>query len=146
MRLRLSPYQKMVQLSALILITAYLSGCGGTPRQKETSTSVPPDGPTRTDPGTAQLPPSLFGEQFTSAEQQLSRFDWMAAYTTLATIDQEQTSATDRQYLDYLQARILYLGGRQDEASKHKTSCGGTELITGMIRIAQRSCAGSHSL
>jgi len=62
------------------------------------------------------LPPSEFDSEFNRAEQSLFEFNWMAAEAILATIPAEEITPTDQEYIDYIQARILYVRGRQAEA------------------------------
>ena len=59
------------------------------------------------------LPPSEFDSEFSRAEQSLFEFNWMAAEAILATIPAEEISLTDRVYIQYIQARILYVQGQQ---------------------------------
>ena len=114
MRPSFPKYQKFPRIVSLILLTSYLSGCGDTPVKREPVTVIPDRPPIQAE--TQGLPPSQFSSQFISAEQQLLEFDWMAATGTLAGIPAELASATDLQYLNYLQARIHYLKGEQQAA------------------------------
>ena len=118
MRHRFTQHRKFALLfGSLLLITGYLSGCGDKPVKKEAPVTVPDSHPLLTT-GPAQLPRSQFSPQFDSAEQYLLAFDWMAASHVLESIPPEQASSTDLQYLNYLQARIHYLRGDQDEARR----------------------------
>ncbi|MEH6568169.1 MAG: penicillin-binding protein activator [Halioglobus sp.] len=98
-------------------MSLYLHGCGSAPQVPEPSTALP-ESQTTAALNPVQLPPSQFSSQFNKAEQDLQRFNWMAASNTLAEIPAELTSETDQQYLDYLQARIHYQKGHQQEASR----------------------------
>jgi len=106
--------------SALILIVgaAVLSACGTTGGGKQTEPVPEGKSPAQELPqGTSrELPPSEFAAEFSRAEQYLFDFDWMAAQTTLENIPSDMMSATDQQYLGYLQARILYVRGKQGAA------------------------------
>jgi outer membrane PBP1 activator LpoA protein len=62
------------------------------------------------------LPPSEFESEFNNAEQSLFEFNWMAAEDILATIPTEAISQTDQIYSHYIQARILYVQGKQTGA------------------------------
>ena len=62
------------------------------------------------------LPASEFDSEFNRAEQSLFEFNWMAAEAILATVPAEDISLTDQVYIQYIQARILYVQGRQAEA------------------------------
>jgi outer membrane PBP1 activator LpoA protein len=62
------------------------------------------------------LPPSEFESEFNRAEQSLFEFNWMEAESILTTIPIDRISQTDQIYTDYIQARILYVQGQQDEA------------------------------
>ena len=106
---------------ALLATTVVLGGCE-TPGEKRVgpADSIVIEKP-RDDlsPGYSQdHPASEFTGQFTSAEQDLLKFNWMAAEAVLATIPAGQTSVTDDQYLSYLRARILYVRGDQSASAK----------------------------
>jgi len=100
----------------LIAATVVLSGCA-TPGEKkpEPETSSTIEQPRQDLPlgYSKDHPASEFTGQFSSAEQYLRETDWLSAEAVLATIPADQCSATDNQYLSYLQARILYVRGDQ---------------------------------
>ena len=102
----------------LILLTLVLWGCADAPQQEPQPTEPPP---AKAEPVAQQgaaltLPPSEFSSQFSSAEQSLAQFDWMSASATLEQLPQEELTATDNVYLGYLQARIAYARGDQQQA------------------------------
>lgn len=101
---------------ALLIITLW--GCADTPQQKTATTEPPPvvQAPTARQEISLALPPSEFSAVFSSAEQSLAGFDWMAASVALQEIPTEQLSVDDSTYLGYLQARIAYCRGDQAQA------------------------------
>ncbi|MEH6635598.1 MAG: penicillin-binding protein activator [Halioglobus sp.] len=117
--------QRRLRTIGLTLLAIGLSGCGGTPQQTDTSTATAPttQQPQVSTGTTLTLPHSEYSEQFSSAAQSLATFDWMTASVTLQQIPpaQDPTVALnqdDRVYLGYLQARIAYSRGYQDQALK----------------------------
>ncbi|MFT5709934.1 MAG: outer membrane PBP1 activator LpoA protein [Halioglobus sp.] len=62
------------------------------------------------------LPPSKFHSEFNRAEQSLFEFNWMPAEAIIATIPAEEISLMDQVYIHYIQARILYVQGKQTDA------------------------------
>lgn len=62
-----------------------------------------------------KLPPSLHNNLFSKTERQLLEFDWRGASQTLAQIPLELANSTDKQYINYLQARIFYVRGDQKD-------------------------------
>jgi outer membrane PBP1 activator LpoA protein len=101
---------------ALLLLVALLfelGGCGGAPERPEQTAAPPAELPAEVEEISMELPPSLFSEQFASAEEALARFDWMSASATLTSLPEETLTAGDALYSGYLQARIYYVRGEQ---------------------------------
>lgn len=117
MRLDLYSHQKRLKICCLFIASLYLHGCGNTPERADPPMSLP-ERETSAPFTPMQLPPSEFSAQFNKAEQELQAFNALAATITLEGIPAELTSETDRQYLDYLQARIHYIRGQHQEASR----------------------------
>ncbi len=118
MRLGVTNYLKFLQLFCAVLLTAYLSACGGTPKKQETVMELPEGSGSLTEieyPA-IELPPSAYSNLFNKTETQLLEFDWRGASQTLEQIPLELASSTDRQYINYLQARIFYVRGDQKDA------------------------------
>lgn len=122
--MRVSPPRLPARASAitLILLALLLSGCAGTPQKSETQPEKPAQttqqpvqqkGPSQT------LPASSYSAVFASAEQSLSRFDWMQASVELQQIPRSGLSQDDGAYMDYLQARISYIRGDQAQALQY---------------------------
>ncbi|MFT6276817.1 MAG: outer membrane PBP1 activator LpoA protein [Halioglobus sp.] len=104
---------------ALILATLVLSACETAGPTKTGSLASHPGNETPVvKPITAvpSAPASAFSQQFSAADRQLQKFDWMSAQLTLNTIRLSYTSNTDRQYLDYMDARIHYIRGDVEHA------------------------------
>ncbi|MEZ5502644.1 MAG: penicillin-binding protein activator [Halioglobus sp.] len=104
---------------ALILLAALLWGCAGKTQKKQEQPGTPP--PVKQQPVTPQgvsttLPPSSYSAAYNNAEQALAKFDWMLASVDLKDIPTEGLSVNDRAYLGYLQARIAYIRGNQQQA------------------------------
>ncbi|MFK8047725.1 MAG: penicillin-binding protein activator [Halioglobus sp.] len=121
---------KLIQLLFVVSLTVYLAACGSAPKKQETAAEFPeiPSSPDiQWQP--IELPPSQFSEVFNKAESQLLGFDWMGATQTLKEIPLELASPTDRQYMNYLQARIHYVEGDQQEAAAlwHFDNVGGSQ-------------------
>lgn len=113
----LKQYPKVLQLLSTVVLAAYLSACGGVPQKQSTSAELPKTPSTEQLLQPIELPPSAFSALFNKAEIQLRGFDWMGASQTLREIPPELASPTDRQYMNYLQARIHYVEGDQEEAT-----------------------------
>jgi len=115
--MRHSPPQRQSRLPAIsmILLILGLWGCSGTPEQKSAEPTPPPV--QQQKPGISlTLPHSEFRVEFSSAEQSLARFDWMAASVALQDVPPEHLTVDDRTYLGYLEARIAYSRGYQAQA------------------------------
>lgn len=107
---------KFFQLLSAVILAAYLTACGGTPKKQETAAKLPEQPSTEVEYQAIELPQSSYSAVFNQAESQLVQFDWAGASQTLEQIPAELASQTDRQYINYLQARILYTAGDQKEA------------------------------
>lgn len=101
---------------SVILLILGLWGCSGTPEQKSPEPTPPPVEQAQKPGISLTLPHSEFSREFSSAEQSLARFDWMAASVDLQDVPPEQLTADDRTYLGYLEARIAYSQGYQAQA------------------------------
>jgi uncharacterized protein len=118
MRACFSTYRKLAKLFAMAIMSGYLvSGCGSSPTTTEPVVS-PPDSSAVTTKPEALLAESKYSGEFATAEEFLLVFDWMAASNTLSELTQSELSRAEQQYLQYLQARILYLRGDQDGAAE----------------------------
>jgi outer membrane PBP1 activator LpoA protein len=102
----------------LALLILALCGCAGTPEQTGGETEAPPLVQQSTEQvhTNLELPASQYSAVFRSAEQSLAQFDWMTASVTLQEIPPEDLSPNDRTYISYLQARINYARGDQEQA------------------------------
>lgn len=110
-----SNYLNVIAMLASILLLGACSTPGANKQEPDTA----PDEVQQLEPQqdySLNLPPSEFESEFNRAEQSLFEFDWMAAETILATIPTENISHTDQVYIHYIQARILYVQGKQTEA------------------------------
>ncbi|CAA0110068.1 Penicillin-binding protein activator LpoA [Halioglobus japonicus] len=106
-------------LLALILLPLVLGGCAGKPEKTPDETSKPST--EKQQPRTSQgvsltLPSSKYSGAFNSAEQSLAQFDWMAASVALQALPEQGLSIDDSAYRSYLQARIDYIRGEQQQA------------------------------
>jgi len=127
---KLKQSRKVIQLLFAVSLTVYLAACGSAPKKQQTTAEFPeiPSSPDiQWQP--IELPPSQFSELFNKVESQLLGFDWMGASQTLKEIPLELASPTDRQYMNYLQARIHYVEGDQQEAAAlwHFDNVSGTQ-------------------
>lgn len=113
----LEQYPKIIQLFSTVLLAAYLSACSGVPQKQPSGAELPEGFPPDKQLQPIALPPSQFSELFNKTEIQLLGFDWMGASQTLKEIPPELASPTDRQYMNYLQARIHYVAGDPEEAA-----------------------------
>jgi outer membrane PBP1 activator LpoA protein len=107
------------------LLMLALWGCAEQPQKKVAQPEEPrPQKEQAAKPqGTSlQLPASSYGAVFASAEQSLSRFDWMQASVELQQIPRDGLSRDDSAYMDYLQARISYVRGDQRQALQYLSS------------------------
>lgn len=104
---------------SLVLITLLLQACGSAPTQeKETSTASTPSSPeTQQGESNVQLPPSQFNQQFAAADAALRQLDWMTASTILTALEQEALTSDDRDYREYLLARVDHVRGEPGTAS-----------------------------
>jgi outer membrane PBP1 activator LpoA protein len=118
---------KTHQIAVLCLITALMSACGGGPQQKQAGSHETLGGISVVQEGSVAMPDSDYKATFTRTEAQLAAFDWMSAETTLATIPEDESNATDQQYIAYLQARIAFLRGRLDQAQLLLTQTGSAQ-------------------
>jgi outer membrane PBP1 activator LpoA protein len=100
----------------MALLILGLWGCSGAPEQKSVEPTPPPVQQPQKPGISLTLPHSEFNVEFSSAEQSLARFDWMAASVALQDVPPEQLTADDRTYLGYLEARIAYSRGYQAQA------------------------------
>lgn len=104
------------------LLTLVLFGCAEQPQKKVAQTTEPrpqKEQPAKQQGVALQLPASSHGAVFASAEQSLSRFDWMQASAELQQIPRDGLSRDDSAYMDYLQARISYVRGDQSQALQY---------------------------
>ncbi len=110
------PYRSAQLCLTLILMGMW--GCSSEPVKQPEPPPPPVEKPQPTVPvqTSLTLPPSAYNTQFLKADQLLTQNRWMAASEVIATIPSEDRSATDRVYLDYLQARIAYIRGRPGAA------------------------------
>ncbi|MFT6052541.1 MAG: outer membrane PBP1 activator LpoA protein [Halioglobus sp.] len=118
-RTTLKTIRNLINRGALIVITLVLSACEiAGPTKTEPVVSHTGDETRVIKPITAvpSAPASEFAQQFSAADQQLQKFDWMSAQLTLNTIRLSYTSDTDRQYLNYMDARIHYIRGDVERA------------------------------
>ncbi|MBT6123643.1 MAG: penicillin-binding protein activator [Halieaceae bacterium] len=124
--------------AALALIALLLQGCGSAPPQdKSAGTSTTQSTfKNQTSETNVQLPPSQFHPQFAEADEALRQLDWMTASTVLALLDEEALTRNDRDYRDYLLARIDYVRGDQVQASTRLKALDRPEVALG---IAYRS-------
>lgn len=117
---RISRIPSSAHLAVALMILG-LWGCGSEPIKEPEPIPEPevvvqqPVEPARTN---LTLPPSAFSEQFLKADTLMSDHQWMAASEVLETIPANGRSPSDAVYLTYLDARIDYIRGRQDEALK----------------------------
>jgi len=105
---------RTLPLIVLTLLALALGGCAGGPQQKTGKLEKPPEEqPPQEQPVISlTLPPSELSDQFSDAEASLGQFDWMTASVTLGSIPVEQMSRDDHVYLEYLQARIVWVRGK----------------------------------
>jgi outer membrane PBP1 activator LpoA protein len=106
-------------LVALLLLPLVLWGCAEKPTKKEVEpTKPPPEKIQSAQPqGTSlTLPSSNYSGVFNSAEQSLAQFNWMQASVELEKLPKTGLSPNDSVYLAYLQARISYVRGDQQDA------------------------------
>jgi outer membrane PBP1 activator LpoA protein len=132
-----SPHLRRLRLAGLALTLGLLSACGSAPQQPaEPAPERPATDTGPLQPGVSlQLPPSAFSAEFAAAESALDRFDWMSAELALASLvnpstlqsspgeatgpplePTRQPDANDLAYLGYLNARIAFVRGRQEQA------------------------------
>jgi len=106
----------------LTLVFLGLAACGSEPQKEPEPAAAPvavapPAAPVvRQEEVSPTLPPSSYSAQFLQADQLLSQNQWMAASEVIGTIPLAGMNAADQVYLTYLQARIEYIRGRQEEA------------------------------
>jgi outer membrane PBP1 activator LpoA protein len=101
------------------LLPLVLWGCAGKPAKKEVEPTKP--APEKQQPSQPQgtsltLPSSNYSAVFNSAEQSLAQFNWMQASVDLEKLPKAGLSPNDSAYLGYLQARISYVRGDQQDA------------------------------
>lgn len=109
-------HPKALQLLFTVVLAAYLSACGGTPKKQESAEELPESALAGIVYQAIELPPSVYSDLFRQIENQLLQFDWARASQTLEQIPIELASASDRQYINYLRSRIFYTTGAQEEA------------------------------
>lgn len=127
------PQRRNLLGTALTALVLWLSGCADTPRQ-ETGRTVPdvrqPAPPSQAL--SATLPASRHAGLFRQAERVLAHFDWMGASALLQSLPAAQLSGDDRAYLVYLEARIDYCRGRQQQARERLQQLGAADLHPGI--------------
>ncbi len=103
----------------LTLVLLLLWGCGSGPvrePQQGPRPAVIEPPPVAQEKASTTLPPSAYSAQFLEAERLLAQNQWIAAGEVMATVPIAGGSASDKVYLGYLQARISYVRGKQNEA------------------------------
>lgn len=104
---------------SLVLIALLLQACGSSPTQKKDTDAT--NTPTALQPQSGetnvQLPPSQFNRQFAAADTALRQLDWMTASTLMTELEQEALTSDDRDYREYLLARIDHVRGDSAGAS-----------------------------
>ena len=106
----------------LTLVLLGLAACGSEPQKEPEPAAAPvavaqPAAPVvQQEAASPTLPPSTYSAQFQQADQLLSQNQWMAASEVIGAIPLAGMNASDKVYLTYLQARIEYIRGRQEEA------------------------------
>jgi outer membrane PBP1 activator LpoA protein len=107
-----------IKLVAMLAAIAFLNACstpGDNKQGPETPTNEAQQLETQHE-YPLNLPPSKFHSEFNRAEQSLFEFNWMPAEAIIATIPAEEISLMDQVYIHYIQARILYVQGKQTDA------------------------------
>jgi hypothetical protein len=118
-------------LSRLALTLALLAlwSCGSAPPVKKEPEPVAPPAaktePVTSERATLTLPPSAYSEQFSRANSLLASTQWMAATEILQQIPTTGLNANDNAYRGYLQARMDFMRGEQNQA---------LNLLTGLDR------------
>lgn len=105
---------------ALALALLTLWSCASAPPVEKEPEPVPPppvkQEPVVTERATLTLPPSSYSAQFSQANSLLARNQWMAASEILQQIPATGLDANDSAYRGYLQARIDFMLGEQNQA------------------------------
>ena len=113
------PYSLLARL-ALGLALLALWSCGSAPPAPQQPEPVTPppveEPPVQQERASHSLPPSTYASQFRQADTLLADDQWMAASTLLAQLPTSGLNANDTAYRGYLQARIDFLRGHQDQA------------------------------
>ena len=116
------PRPRFHSLSRLALALALLAlwSCGSAPPvEKEPEPAPPPpvkEEPVVTERATLKLPPSAYSAQFSRANSLLANNQWMAASEILQQVPATGLDANDSAYRGYLQARMDFMRGDQDQA------------------------------
>ena len=99
--------------TALLLAALLLQACGSAPTSTESTATTPTETlPTeQMDNISLALPPFVFSQEFTAANNALAEQDWMSASTALLPLEEEVLPANDAAYLTYLMARIDHING-----------------------------------
>lgn len=107
----------------LVLCTLFLAACAGAPGRDgpDVPQAPPEDALTPAAPLEMRLPPSAFEPVFRAAESALDRGDTLSAELELDLLAGAALSASDAQYLRYLQARQTYIGGDAGNAREQLT-------------------------
>lgn len=110
---------RRLRAAVLLLPALILAGCSGP------ATRVPPVEPSSREEGpvepaevSLEIPASLYSETFTSADYYLLDFDWMSAEAALAALPRDQLAADELSYLTYLEARIAFVRGNRQLATR----------------------------
>ena len=116
------PRPRFHSLSRLALALALLAlwSCGSAPPVEKEPEPVPPppvkEEPVVTERATLKLPPSAYSAQFSRANSLLANNQWMAASEILQQVPATGLDANDSAYRGYLQARMDFMRGDQDQA------------------------------